>query len=252
MAQDENITKPRFIRISRITQKKITFFICCVNRMSLNRIWNIYSRHSGADMDRQTEWWSHNPTFSFRKRIRLKICQLSFLYTIFLHRTKHSVSFHSVLVLFTPGGMSCSPTAMTLQWTETRYLKTVVACELNPPFLFFMSVAWDYISERRAPAPLSQCYSVHHKSHKYQPGREPWLLGWEAGDYPPEPWHVSPWLRRGLTPSCKRIIFHLHAMNAEGRGLSCVSAPSAVLSPKLSAGFQRLVLAESIHWKLRL
>jgi hypothetical protein len=36
---------------------------------------------------------------------------------------------------------------------------------------------------------LSQCHFVHHKSHMDWPGIEPGLPRWEAGDWPPQPWH---------------------------------------------------------------
>jgi hypothetical protein len=35
---------------------------------------------------------------------------------------------------------------------------------------------------------LSQCHSVHHKSHIDWPGCEPWPPQWEASDEWPEPW----------------------------------------------------------------
>jgi hypothetical protein len=51
---------------------------------------------------------------------------------------------------------------------------------------------------------LSQCHFVHHKSHMDCPRIEPGPPRWEAGDYPPEPWHGPKSFRRirNFRPAC--------------------------------------------------
>jgi hypothetical protein len=75
---------------------------------------------------------------------------------------------------------------------------------------------------------LSQCHSVHHKSHMHWPGIEPGPPRWEAGRYSPEPWHD---LYGNLIGTFKTAHFK---RNDEVAGLCRIYGGQSVTGPSFS------------------
>jgi hypothetical protein len=91
--------------------------------------------------------------------------------------------FHDGNFFFCDGPRSLEAYCATLWWRRLVFF--LFSCNGAP-------VEWNWQSKTEVlggEKNLSQCHSVHHKSHMDWPGIETGPPRWEAADYPPEPWH---------------------------------------------------------------
>jgi hypothetical protein len=110
-----------------------------------------------------------------------KICGMAIQFAAYCvhvegtHRSKYHRHIPSRL-LFPEGGVGLVP--------KRGYLLTL-AYYAFPRWYEFGERRWNDIDRgkpKNAEKNLSQCHSVHHKSHMYWPRREPGPPRWQAGD----------------------------------------------------------------------